>query len=314
MVSKNICVIGNLITDLKVYNINSMPNWGEEVVGDKHEFCSGGQAFTLACGLSKLGLNTSVISSVGSDHFGRNIINDLHSLNVDTSKIDMLVNKPTGVSVSIIRGDGERSFISSFGSLTLFNVNSILQHWQFIIDSDVICFVGTFNFPNLSLVSLYPLFMNLQDAGKLIIFDPGWDPSGWSLNSRIELKNLLPFVDTFLPNLDEAQALTGFLDKNLIVKDLRLSSCSEFVIKCGADGSLGYSGLLEESTKVKALKIFDAVGAGDIFNAGFLYAKLNDYSLADCLIFANFTASFFLTRENQKFPTVHEVLALVDKS
>jgi sugar/nucleoside kinase (ribokinase family) len=89
-------------------------------------------------------------------------------------------------------------------------------------------------------------------------------------------------VDVFLPNKNEAIALTG--TKEAEAAGQRLSqSCHLVAIKLGVEGAIArYGG---ETTRVPALKVevVDTVGAGDTFDAGFLYGFLNGWSLEKTL-------------------------------
>jgi sugar/nucleoside kinase (ribokinase family) len=127
----------------------------------------------------------------------------------------------------------------------------------------------------------------LQLAKKLNLttsLDTQWDPSEkWEL----ELEEILPMIDVFLPNKQELLALTHTdnIDQSLeIVKDFS----NILAVKMGNKGSLGF----HRKKKYQAPpflnpEVVDAIGAGDSFNAGFIYKYLKNGNLYECLQFGN---------------------------
>jgi sugar/nucleoside kinase (ribokinase family) len=93
---------------------------------------------------------------------------------------------------------------------------------------------------------------------------------------------LLPHVDIFLPNEREALALTR--TENIEEALEHLARLSKTVaIKLGAQGALARAA--NEQIRVPSIpvRVTDTVGAGDAFDAGFLYGWLNDWSLGRSL-------------------------------
>jgi sugar/nucleoside kinase (ribokinase family) len=122
--------------------------------------------------------------------------------------------------------------------------------------------------------------------GLTTSLDPNWDPSGkWH-----PFDELLRQVDVFLPNENEALALTGAVSVEAAVNDLR-QKCKTVALKLGAQGALACRG--EESVHVSALKlqVVDTIGAGDTFDAGFLYGYLNGWNLEKALSLAAVSGS-----------------------
>jgi sugar/nucleoside kinase (ribokinase family) len=107
-----------------------------------------------------------------------------------------------------------------------------------------------------------------------------------------DLQSVLPHLDFFFPNEDQAIRLTGVRDVRESARMLNDAGVGCAVIKLGSRGALirTASQLLE----VPAFPVSGAVdtaGAGDAFAAGFLYARLMGCSLRDCALFGCATAS-----------------------
>jgi sugar/nucleoside kinase (ribokinase family) len=115
-------------------------------------------------------------------------------------------------------------------------------------------------------------------------FDMQWDPEEkWKLN----YKKVLPFVDVFLPNEQEILHLTKEDSISNALKKLSNVS-NKIVVKMGSKGSL-----LKDKEKIIKKEPFlnknvvDAIGAGDSFNAGFIFKFINGSESEECQEFGN---------------------------
>jgi sugar/nucleoside kinase (ribokinase family) len=108
--------------------------------------------------------------------------------------------------------------------------------------------------------------------------DTNWDPSGeWR-----SLDTLLRLVDVFLPNAAEAQALSGAATVEAALDNLG-RICSTVAIKLGEKGAIAVRAGQHARVPALAVAVVDTVGAGDSFDAGFLYGWLKGWSLEDAL-------------------------------
>jgi sugar/nucleoside kinase (ribokinase family) len=108
--------------------------------------------------------------------------------------------------------------------------------------------------------------------------DTNYDPS----EQWLGFDRLLSVTNVFLPNETEAKSLAGTRDVDEAAKKLH-SKVETLVIKLGDAGALGVRG--GEVIKVPSLpvNVIDTVGAGDSFDAGFLYGYLQGWSLEKSL-------------------------------
>jgi sugar/nucleoside kinase (ribokinase family) len=101
------------------------------------------------------------------------------------------------------------------------------------------------------------------------------------------VRRALAAVDVFMPNLREAQRLTGAADAASALTALG-ALCRLVVIKAGADGAFAVA---PGSAPVHAPAItvvpVDTTGAGDSFNAGFVKAWLEGRPVVECLRWGN---------------------------
>lgn len=306
--ARRVCVVGNLNIDLIIRGVEALPAWGQEVAGTSHVAASSGQAGYLAMALARFGDPVSVVANVGDDAFGRQILGDLERHGVETGAIEVAAGA-TGITVGIVRGDGERAFVSDFACLHDYDEALVLRHWDRVEAADVVCLVGQFCLSAITPDVARRILRRARKAGKLTVLDTGWDPAGWPPETVAGIRGLLAEVDVFLPNLDEARALTGFDDPAEAGRALRGDGPEVVVVKLGAEGSVVLAG--EEAIALPALptEVRDAVGAGDTFDAGFLHGVMRGWPLAASLAFGNAAASIYVSRLADRFPTVEETLA-----
>lgn len=307
--AKPICIVGNLNIDLIIRNVPGMPAWGQEVLGsDRLQACSG-QAGYLAFALRRLGVPTTLIANLGDDLDGRQILDELTSFGVDLSGVEVTPNGRTGITVAIVRADGERAFVSDLGCLADFSEQMIQHNWGLVNDAAVVCLVGLFCLPGLTLPAAARQMARAQEAGKIIMLDTGWDPANWPAATLGEMRGLLKHVSLFMPNWDEARAITGAATVEEAGQVLCTMGPETVVIKCGDLGSYARQGERCFWSPPRVVRVQDAVGAGDVFNAGFLYALQQGWPLEACLAVGNSAASLYISATSDRFPQLAEVIA-----
>ena len=118
------------------------------------------------------------------------------------------------------------------------------------------------------------LFRRAHVLGLTTSLDPNWDPSGeWR-----GFDELLPFVDVFLPNENEALAMTGSSDIRQALNRLA-QKCPWVAVKLGARGAIAGRGSETANSSALKVNVVDTTGAGDSFDGGFLYGFLNGWTL-----------------------------------
>ena len=108
--------------------------------------------------------------------------------------------------------------------------------------------------------------------------DTNWDPDErWS-----GVHDLLPLTTIFLPNENEALAITEATSLETAAQDL--DNFTKYVaIKMGSDGALASDGQTVIRKPALPSVVVDTVGAGDSFDAGFVYGIIRGWSLEKSL-------------------------------
>jgi len=297
-----ICIIGNLNVDLIIRGITQPPVWGQEIAGDDYIVVTSGQAGYLALALAHLGAPVSVIGNVGADHFGRLILHDLGAAGVDVGAVEILAGRKTGITVGLVREDGERALVSDFAHLRHFDEALVLRHWSQVERSQIVCLVGPFCLPSLPLDAAGRLLARARQEGKITVLDTGWDPANWPPDTVRGIQELLRHVSVFMPNHEEARAITGADAVEDAAPALQRLGPDLVVIKRGPQGSYARHGAATYALPSLPAQVYDTVGAGDTFDAGFLYGYRQGWEIAACLAYGSATASLYISRPADRFP------------
>jgi sugar/nucleoside kinase (ribokinase family) len=128
------------------------------------------------------------------------------------------------------------------------------------------------------------LFAAIRENGCTISLDAGWHEE-WLGDPR--LLTILPLADIFFPNEAEAQRITGESGPVEMLRRFSERGVRRVALKLGPGGA----GLLWDGeifwSGPRCVTPVDTTGAGDCFDAGFLYAWLKGDSPEMCLRTAN---------------------------
>jgi sugar/nucleoside kinase (ribokinase family) len=302
-----ITVLGNVNVDLIVASVVEIPPPGEERVVGAIDMRAGGAAGNAALTLAALGRRPRTVSRVGDDAFGSFLLASMEAGHVDTRDVGVAPQTGTCVSIAFEAPGRDRSFLISPGSLDTIGPAAIppaTLHARHLL----LC--GYFLLPRLRGPVTTRLLEEVRTNGGTTWFDPGWDPAGWSEATRMEVRSLLPLVDVFLPNEQEATALTGEPDARRAAAILHRLSGGWVVVKLGARGCVGHGpGDREVEAGAPRVDVVDTTGAGDAFNAGYIAAVTDGAGPQEAVVYATRVASTVVSRPSaNRYPTSDEVL------
>lgn len=235
----------------------------------------GGSCSIFAVGAAKLGLGVSAVGRVGTDPFGRFYRDALAENGVSLSHVVVDGSLTTGVGAALCKGD-DRAILTYPGSIDALRPGDFPPD---LLDSCRHLHIGSFYMLSSMSHQWVDLIKRVKRSGGTVSLDPNWDP-GEQWQGAID--KLLPLVDLFMPNETEARCISGRDSLEAAIGELR-SVTGVVVVK---RGSLGASvDGPEVSVTMPALSVdaVDSVGAGDSFDAGFLYGYLSGKPLSECL-------------------------------
>ena len=270
----DILVAGEINPDL-ILSGDVVPAFNQtEKLTDSAVLTIGSSSAIFACGAARLGLKVAFVGVCGGDLFGRFMLEELQKRKVDVSHVIVRQEGQTGLSVILNHGT-DRAILTHLGLIAALRAidipEALLQEARHLHVASYFLQTGLqLDLPN--------LFRRARSFGLTTSLDTNYDPS----ESWVGFDELLSVTNVFLPNEKEARSLSGE-EKIDAAADILGRKVETLAIKLGSEGALG----VHKSEKVQvtsiAVNVIDTVGAGDSFDAGFVYGYLNGWSLEKSL-------------------------------
>jgi len=281
---KKILCIGSVTADVILKPVDELPPLGTLVIAKGGvEVHTGGCATNCAISLAKLGAKPFAACKVGADAFGDMVKKELSEPGVDISGV-VTGSVATTTSVVIIASSGERSFLYSPGSAADFKTSEIPAELTAKVDIVFVAGCGL-NF-SLDGQPCADYMKAAKAAGKFTVMDTAWDPRGYW--DRL-VQPTLPYLDLFMPSIDEAAMIVGEREPEKVVAALRKLGSRDIILKMGSKGA--YVDFVGEKPFVMAPFLIDnpadTTGAGDAFCAGYLYGLASGWDVKKRVEFAN---------------------------
>jgi len=305
--TEKVAIVGTVNMELILTGVDRLPEWGKQIHGSGCQLTAAGSGPRVAFPLNNLGVKSHLIGKIGDDIYGQKILDTVRSHNLDTAGIEVSGDLPTGLCVSLVQNNAERALIGFLGAINETN-QALLRKKQHLIEkTDILIITGYWNMPGLR-KGLREIVREMKKKGKKILLDTGWNLEDWPEEDKKEILSLLPFVDVFLPNIEEAAVLSGKHSLKEMAKFFCEKGVVEAIIKSGKKGSAGFSGkegfCQKEPLTVKAL---DTTAAGEAFNAGIIYGLIKRWNLEKKLEFANTLAGLAISDSKGNYPSLRKI-------
>jgi ribokinase len=292
--AQRLTIIGDVGVDLVMGPLSTWPRIGTETLMERSELRAGGSAGNAALAVSYLGEGSRLLSVVGNDDLGEWLIGQFRGLGASLDVCDA----PTTLSVGLIHSCGERTFFTTRGHLEKLSYELIRPRLTPTPHSNSIALLsGVFLTPALREKYLR-LIRDLQDLGYQLALDTNWPPESWDARLRAEMAGWIGQCEHVLLNELELANLADSSDLTVAIDRLQpmLKPGATLVVKAGARGAIGVQGGRRFDCAAPSADIFDTIGAGDSFNAGYLLARLNGCPLSEALAAGCDTASTIIAR------------------
>lgn len=256
----------------------------------------GGTAANTAVALARLGVPVSFLGSIGKDQYGRYIKKDFVKEGVDT--IDLIV-EPDMNTVGVF------AFIDENGERYLWGWPREEQAFK-VLDPNRVPFekiekAEWVHSSGMALVydttarsSIIEIFKRAYEAGVPTSFDLNLRVDNGVLDSDYEkaVREVIKYTTYLLGSGDDEFLYLGEKkDWRTNAKSLAVDGRT-VIVRNGAEGSYGFADGREEYVPAFSVKVEDTVGAGDVYNAGFISACLKGEDLKKCLLMGNAVSGY----------------------
>lgn len=281
--------------------VKEFPEENKKIRIPNHIECGGGPASNGAYLLAKWGMDTTMVSIVGDDYYGHQVIKEFEDIGVKTRYIEVNPNHRTSSSYIIANtSNGSRTILSSKKQ----PIRRLEMPVSDII-ADAILIDG--EHPE----SAYEIFMNNPDAISVIDAGRLNDETKFLGKKATYVICSKDFAEDFAEEEIDLERLDRLVE---IHKKLEEYYETTVIITLEAAGS--FTKIDGEYQIIPSIKVeaVDTTGAGDIFHGAFLYFIANGYSLYESIHYASITSAISVTRIGSRYsiPMLSEVLGYED--
>ena len=315
--------------------------YGEQIGGRLEDMASftkylGGSAANTAVGAARLGLRVAMLTRVGDEHMGRFLRETFIAEGVDVSHVKTDPHRLTGLVVLGIKDSATFPLIFFRENCADMAIEKEDFDADFIGSSKALLVNGThFSKRDIDAVCRHAIALAKQ-RGTKIVFDIDYRPVLWGLTSHglgeerfiasdrvsAHLQSIMPHCDLVIGTEEEVHIAGGTTDTRAALRKIRELSAATIVLKRGARGCVVYCGAIPDDLDRGVVhpgfptEVFNVLGAGDGFAAGFLSGWLRDATPLDCGKFGNACGSLVVSRHGcaPAMPSRSELDAFLERS
>ncbi|NOZ64743.1 MAG: sugar kinase [Caldiserica bacterium] len=278
----DVLCLGILVADVIARPLVELPGKGRLALVDDMQLHTGGCALNTGIALRRLGVSTGIMGKVGKDGFGDFLLKSMEKEGLDIRGVKIEEGIYTSSTMVMVDPDGERRFLHYIGANGKFGLKDV--DWEIMAEARILHVAGAMVMPALDGQPLAELLKKTKEMKKVTSLDTVWDRSGRWLPL---IEEALPYVDYFLPSLEEARMLSKRETPEAIAEFFLKKGVGIVGIKMGEEGCYVTDGKNEIKTPTHKVEAVDTTGAGDAFVGGFLTGVIEGWDLAFTSRFAN---------------------------
>jgi sugar/nucleoside kinase (ribokinase family) len=286
----DVSVIGLYILDILGRPVVSIPERGNVAFIDEIRLTVAGTAGGTVVDTAKLGLKSLAVGAVGDDEKADFVLAALQKFGADVSAMQRLKGIPTSATILNVRPNGERPALHVRGASDHFDVPPAL--YDQVFEAPIVHLGGTGLLRKLDGEKSRVLLAEAKKRGRVVTFDL----IAASAETIGIVEPLLPFIDYFMPSIEEARDMSGqtnpedcaafYLDRG--------TQCCVFTL--GGDGAYyAHSNGARLHVPAYKIKVVDTTGCGDAFDAGFITALHHRMEPEAAIRFAQAAAALVAT-------------------
>ena len=304
MTMRALAVAGNVNVDLIMGPIAPWPVPGSEVLSSHDDLRPGGAAGNTALAWAALGVPFIIASNIGDDVLGRWVQQSFSPASNGWAVTPL----PTTISVGVTHPGDERTFFTTAGHLPHLAWPAVKGQLHGL-EGGLLLLCGSFLTGPLT--AEYTALFNWAKAHRVdVALDPGWPPQGWTGVICAQARCWLAHTKHLLVNEIEAINLANAanIDAALPILLAQMPEGAVVVVKAGSQGAFAMSAAGVVHVPAPTVPVIDTIGAGDIFNAGYLLAIARDSAIGAAVSAGVQLASIAISTSPRVYQTT-EILA-----
>jgi sugar/nucleoside kinase (ribokinase family) len=273
---------GILVKDTFCGPMASLPPEGSLLALDDMPVRAGGCAANVALDLAKQGVAVDLAGCLGNDSAADFLLDIYKKSLVGCSRVLRMEGYSTSRCIILLVEGEDRRYLYVDGANRAFTVRHLAREW--LAQLKVFYLGGLFALPGFEVESLAQVLRFCRESKVTTVVDVVV-PQGFT--GMASLKPLLPFIDMFVPNEDEARAFTGLTDPVDQLRAFRAAGANTVIVTRGAHGVL--AGRAEKQWRCGSyqMNVVDPSGSGDAFTSGIIRSLLLGWDMPQMLCYAS---------------------------
>lgn len=295
----------------------------------------GGSPANTAIGASRLGLKAAMITRVGDEQNGQFVRATLAREGVDVSQVSTDPGRLTALVFLAIRGPDDFPHIFYRDNCADMGLVPSDVDVAFLAGCRAVLISGTHLSAEGPRAACELAARAARAAGNKVILDIDYRPVLWGLAAHGQgaeratpseaaaerIGEILPLCDLVAGTEEEFRVAGGSTDLATALMRVRALTHALLVVKRGPQGCVAYDGPfgrgLERGIAVEGfpVEVFNALGAGDAFMAGFLSGWLRGQPVEICCRLANACGAIVVSRHgcSPAMPTATELRFFLER-
>lgn len=255
---------------------------------------AGGAPFNVAYNLFKMGIDTKMLSRIGNDTLGQQLLNQIDQWGITTDFIQVDRERPTGTVLANFDEHGEAQY-EIVKEVAWDYIEVLPKHKELIQNSKAFVFGSLIARNEVSKKTL----LELLEHSKFRIFDVNFRPPFIDFDF---IKELLHKADLVKMNKAELRTILEFLGEDYIDEDTSIRhlqnyfDLNEIILTKGSKGARYFVGSTSYNFPAVHIEIADTVGSGDSFLAGFLSKRIQGRSPEEIMKQATSLGAFITSK------------------
>ncbi|MEO7547424.1 MAG: 5-dehydro-2-deoxygluconokinase [Ramlibacter sp.] len=295
--------------------------YGEQIGGrleDMQSFSKylGGSPANTAVGVARLGLKPAMLTRVGDEHNGRFVRETLAAEGVDVGHVRTDARRLTALVFLGIQDRETFPLVFYRDNCADMAIDAGDFDADFIGSATGLLISGTHLSQPQTYQACRQAIAMARERGTRVVLDIDYRPVLWGLTSpgmgeqrfvpsgevSAHLQTVIPQCDLVVGTEEEIHIAGGSTDTLAALRRLRELTAAVLVVKRGPMGCVVFAGAIpgdiEQGHKGPGfpVEVFNVLGAGDAFMAGFLRGWLKDEPLANCCAWANACGAIVVSR------------------
>jgi 5-dehydro-2-deoxygluconokinase len=327
--------------DLVAIGRSSVDLYGQQVGGRLEDMASfakyvGGSPTNTAIGLARLGLRPALLTRVGDDHMGRFIREQLTREGVDVASVRTDPDRLTALVILGIRDRDRFPLIFYREDCADMALDADDVDEAQIRSAAAVLINGTHLSTDTVFAASMKAARQAKGNGGRVVFDIDFRPVRWGLTDKAagenryvaspavtaRLQEVIALCDVIVGTEEEVHILGGKRDTIAALTSIRERTDALLICKLGPLGCVAMPGKIPADLSDGLIvpgfpvEVYNVLGAGDAFMAGFLSGWLRDQAIEQCCMLGNACGAIVVSRHGcaPAMPTKIELEAFLART